>query len=528
MKDKFNDSKFSLLIFDDLERCQIPLEELLGYINSFVDSQELKVVIIANEDEINCNEKDKYKRIKEKIIGQTFEVVPDLKAAVQIFISDIKEQEVKEHLSNNIVLIEDLYIKSECKNLRTINKIILNFNRIFNSLPERAKNHSELIKDILEILIIFSMEIYQGDLVPSDISDLMTKLNEEYRLLVVIRNKGKEEANEQSTLKFKNMFDKYDPLIFTYSKFNILFPNLLWWKKFFKKGIVDESELKNLLPNSRYFQDENTPSWKKLERYYEYSDEEFNQLLDKLDSEYRQKNFENIEIVKCIVKLFFMFSNFGLYPKSKSNILNEAKNYIDFLKNQEKLNWNFTDNTSVYNTDAIENLPEYKEFDDYIKKCQTEVRESNIANEVIELLYIMENNIDDFCLMIKKNIPEVNFKKQYYNEPIFKYFDAQKFVDTICKIPNGKIYDLFYALQARYLDNNRTNIHSWGQNLVEEIDFLEETQNLLLEKIADKQGQLSSYLLKTSNEYYLNVTIYKIKEYKASLSLDNSNDETIV
>ena len=43
----------SILIFDDLERCKIPINDLLGYINQFVEHLNLKVIIVANEKEIN-------------------------------------------------------------------------------------------------------------------------------------------------------------------------------------------------------------------------------------------------------------------------------------------------------------------------------------------------------------------------------------------------------------------------------------------------------------------------------------------
>jgi KAP family P-loop domain len=48
----FKDADRSILIFDDLERCKIDLGNILGYINSFVEHQGLKVIIIANEDEL--------------------------------------------------------------------------------------------------------------------------------------------------------------------------------------------------------------------------------------------------------------------------------------------------------------------------------------------------------------------------------------------------------------------------------------------------------------------------------------------
>ncbi|MBS6678820.1 MAG: hypothetical protein KH330_13955 [Clostridiales bacterium] len=42
----------SILIFDDLERCDCPTNEILGYINSFVEHENMKVIIVANQKEI--------------------------------------------------------------------------------------------------------------------------------------------------------------------------------------------------------------------------------------------------------------------------------------------------------------------------------------------------------------------------------------------------------------------------------------------------------------------------------------------
>ena len=43
------DNKNVVLIFDDLERCNIEIKKLLAYINDYIEKQELKVTIIANE-----------------------------------------------------------------------------------------------------------------------------------------------------------------------------------------------------------------------------------------------------------------------------------------------------------------------------------------------------------------------------------------------------------------------------------------------------------------------------------------------
>ena len=42
----------NVIIFDDLERCGLDINEVLGYINNFIEHSDAAVIIVANEDEI--------------------------------------------------------------------------------------------------------------------------------------------------------------------------------------------------------------------------------------------------------------------------------------------------------------------------------------------------------------------------------------------------------------------------------------------------------------------------------------------
>lgn len=53
-----------LIIFDDLERCDISLNLLLGYMNQLVEHEKQKVIIVTNEEEINKRNLNKNKELK--------------------------------------------------------------------------------------------------------------------------------------------------------------------------------------------------------------------------------------------------------------------------------------------------------------------------------------------------------------------------------------------------------------------------------------------------------------------------------
>lgn len=90
-------TKDYILIFDDLERCSINTINLLGYVNYFVEHQSYKVILIANEEELEKTEK--YTLIKEKLIGKTFEFISDASSAYDSFLGELEnEKDIKEKI----------------------------------------------------------------------------------------------------------------------------------------------------------------------------------------------------------------------------------------------------------------------------------------------------------------------------------------------------------------------------------------------------------------------------------------------
>lgn len=131
VKEKIDD-KSVIIVFDDLERCQMNHVDVLGVINDYCENQKFHTIIVANQEKIvikqeksqinaeiefddfnqNSNNKEKYcaalkidapcktnlqkipyAEIKEKIIHRTIKYVPDYKAIVHAVIMNMKYQD---------------------------------------------------------------------------------------------------------------------------------------------------------------------------------------------------------------------------------------------------------------------------------------------------------------------------------------------------------------------------------------------------------------------------------------------------
>lgn len=511
LPDYLKNTDKSLLIFDDLERCNINISNLLGYINYFVEHQGLKVIIIANEDGLIKHDSDdlnkSYKAIKEKLIGKTFAVSLDFEGALENFITEVSNQYVREFLSDNTDLIQDLYNSAKYENLRNLRQIISDFERIFDVLPEKVKNRSEILQDILKTLMAFSIEIKRAAMQPKDIS----KLRDEYAS-VLSKNISSSQTTSsdinseqltpfQKVLKLYTLVDLYDP-----------FPNATWWETFFDKGILDKQELENSLPNSKYFQDENTPNWVRLWHYLNLADDEFEDLFKKVELEYTKREFTELGIIRHITGLFLVFSHVGLYEKSKKNILEESKLYIDYLRDDNKLDIHTLPYVSANDTFGGyaglgyqgKELEEYQEFCSYIDKARESASLQRMSNAAQDLLSIMQNDVWKFYKMVHiSNSPEQEY---YYEVPILKYVKSSDFVEKLLSMSFEDLKCVFWGLNKRY------KFDEINQKLFEELIWLKEVKALLLDEAHSRKGKLSGYHLELLIEKYLSKMIEKLEK----------------
>jgi KAP family P-loop domain len=140
-----------LLVFDDLERCSIPIHDLLGYINQLVEHGKLKAILIANEKEL-CPQatedslaKSDYYRIKEKLIGRTFEIVPEIAPALKHFIYDLPSNLICNLVKDNESKVTQIYESSNFKNLRLLRHSLWEFDRLSETLKPEIQENKPLL-----------------------------------------------------------------------------------------------------------------------------------------------------------------------------------------------------------------------------------------------------------------------------------------------------------------------------------------------------------------------------------------------
>lgn len=498
----------SILIFDELERCDIDLSKILGYINNFVEHKELKVIIVAEED-ILVSKNSEYKAIKEKLISQTFEVSPDFERALENFVQTVKASAIKTFLFENIKLIQDVYEKAQYKNLRTLNKIVSDLERIFEVLPQEAKNKPELLQDIFNLLMFFSIEIKRGEILTKDIGELGEKqlsikskqIRTDQRALDSTVSEDDARANS-----LERIFDRYAPGLNLYESV----PGIKWWQLFFDKGIIDAQELNNSVLNSKYFEDENTAPWIKLWHYSHLDDNDFEILLKTVELEYENKAFVDPGIVKHVTGLLLKFSDIEVYSKSKEDILRDAKLYIDSLKLKNYSHSSFEDIFGGYLGLAFqgENLEEFKEFCSYFEQDIELATDMDSLGQ--ELLVIMRGDTWKFRDIISENDSH-NWgmsERRYSQIPILKQIEQADFVNEFLLLNFKNKHVVGRTLTRRYKYND------FNKKLFEELDWLKSVRSLLLEEVDRRRGKITGHTLKLLIEQDFDQAIQRLEATK--------------
>jgi hypothetical protein len=178
---EFENTEEYILIFDDLERCSIPINDILGYINYFVEHQSYRVILIANENELKKD--DKYQKIKEKLIGKIFELVPNIDLAIESFIEEAKDAKIEQVFENHLDTIKEVYFQSKYNNLRLLRQTILDFKRFYNAVLIDYGNPN-FLKNIIRVYLFLSIENKYNEF---DISNL-----ENYYVNNILKEKDSE------------------------------------------------------------------------------------------------------------------------------------------------------------------------------------------------------------------------------------------------------------------------------------------------------------------------------------------------
>ena len=333
----FEDLDNKILIFDDLERTKIPIEEMFGYFNNLVEHQKVKVILVANEAELirkrrteekvvvdksgegsGKREKTDYELTREKLVGRKFKVHPDFGRCLDTFVNSIDSKSFQKICKENNAIIIKMFEASKCFNLRALKVTLYDLEQLTNKLDEQILSKTDLVSELVGNFVAFSLELKGGDLRESDV------LNWD-------NLRGIRKTDEEKSAKEK-FSDKYGV-----SAYGSLLLSPYLWHQVLIEGKYDKENISIWLRQSLYFDDENTPLWRKLWRYGDLTENEFEKLIQEASKEFIEEEIIEVGEVVHLTMILLEVADKGLLGDlSKSQILNRSKKLIGSCKGVRK------------------------------------------------------------------------------------------------------------------------------------------------------------------------------------------------
>ena len=321
IKQFLNKFKAKIYVFDDLERCEAPINKVLGYINQFVEHGSAKVIVLANENEIS-SDKD-YVRRREKLIGKTLQVKSVFGEAFRHFASTIDDAAARKFFEDNAADIATIYEQADLDNLRILQQTMWDFERFYLALsPEHVAN-KEAVATLLRLLFVLSFELKAARITEQDI------LTGRGMTAALMAQFEKEKPKRPIAIAG----DRY-PMVDTDD--NVLSNELL--VEYLVRGVVDADAIGRELKASRFFitvADEEP--WRTVWHWFERSDAEFDAALLKVESQFERREFVVGGEILHVLGLRLFLADQGILKLTRADVLAAGKQYIDALYSAKKL-----------------------------------------------------------------------------------------------------------------------------------------------------------------------------------------------
>ena len=510
-----------VLCFDDLERANVDVIDILGYINNFVEHDHIKTIIICNEKELSTklkssnlemktfiatyllDKEDKllttdkpmvekiedtienvfdkandYERIKEKLIGETFEYAPEFTYIINgLLIRYENNTDLIRFLRENTNLIVSTFIKSGTRNLRILKHALNDFKKVYDMVNKSYPNtNNRILQTMLIFTIAVSFEIKAGKVTKDKFVNIND--NEEYKSLVVSSRVFMD--NRQFYIKeFDNNYYYNFKTEYRFFKFiEIYVRTRIFDMKTFKKDMED---IVNTVDTDKL------PGYKRLltEEYWKISDDQFPKVISEVLESVKKGEIQLIDLLK-IYTYFTYFIKKGLIEYDIQTInsvflngMNISSITSDYCEDAEE---------QIKQLSIDENIPEMQEILTRFRDLNNQLKDKMYREKADGIFKNIPMKMEKFYDMFDKECMEI---------PIFKYSDPYQIFQRISCASNEDIVTIKEKLidrankNAKILLPELNNLYKLKQVVDDYIDNKAPSIKIVtLQDFAEALGQI--------------------------------------
>lgn len=524
----FNLKQNIVFCFDDLERASMDVHLILGFINNLVEHDNVKTIIIGNEEEIlnkaavnnqelknisstfllsvedkiikskapsvnrsfstdkdeekqtnqdliqQYNEKYygkriEYKLIKEKLIGKTLTFKTDIVMILESVLANYKNDDYCNFLHTNRGLIKEVFFKSQTNNFRLLQHALDDFEAIYVEFNQRFLNcDNSILLDMLHFMLAYSFDLKSGN---NDVANFKEIVDaSDYTSRLIISGMYKDNDEHKAVVRFNKKYFKHHLQVF----FKVI-------EMFAREGLLRKEMLVEEI--EKYINEverNRKPLYFLLlsNDYKELSDEDFISISNDTYTLMKNGDMTFYHYYYAFI-MYRKFSEAGLFPLSVDEMFNDFTEGLDKTLSKSS----YIDNDRLHRQIQlnVEEDTQIASIREKIISINRELRERLQKRLALDALKLLESH--DIGAFVDK------LDEQFTSKSFFCIADVVPLFESILTLSNQDLNTFVTSIMERY-DSNY-----YKQNYASDKVFFDELRMRINEYVVGKDITLKNHIL---------------------------------
>lgn len=450
------------LIFDDIERCGLKHVQLSGLINRFIEHQNKRVILIANTD--HHKEKVAFDDSREKLIGQTITLRPELGAAIAAFWIKIPNGQGRKILQDRQKLVVKTFEEAGHQNLRLLLRAMRDAAVTLNVLTSEMLGFDDSIDQLTATFLALHMAYHGGRLSKQDMH-----ARGRYRSLP-----GSQADKDKSAFDALCAVQEDHPDCNIDIQNNQILPVELGYALIVDGYASNDDIVKGLLSTHQFSTPSEQPDWVRLWNWAEETEEELASIITRLTERLDSAEITNPgEVLQLYAGAKFMarqnaigLNETGVAGYFRKYILNLAQDGKIPARvpstDREGRSYGYRDESGTcgYGGYAFEINEGDRRIIDLMKAQQDEALARKMPEYASDLMGELSTDFLSFLDRFEHTSTGANFS----GTPIFHYLDVESAVESFFKLfgkDKGEAQEFLKLLGKRRSEHRKELQEEW-------------------------------------------------------------------
>lgn len=437
-----------VLIFDDLERCKIKPADVLGAINTYLEHKGFQVILIADDEKLP----ESFKELKEKLVGQTLRIDPNVDAAWPAFGTSSQDDGCKGLVETYGQLILQVFSRSKCQSLRVLRHVKDDVARLSETLTDTHRAHDAAMRRLVALFVALNIEVRMGMLGEMHLSRRKAL---SYAAYTIVSGHGWDKKqfdfDESVARDYGAADEKYAEIDLSdhFVPDEVLVDMLV-------HGRYEAEKVQACLNASPYFtKAEDLPPWRVVMDWQRQDDDVVEAARVRMAEQFDAREVTESGEMLHMFALRLMLVEDGIMPGTQDQEVENCKAYIDDLEAEGRLpaagiNGLWTDDFVRSHGGLVYWKSESKLVDDLrdtLIEARERVLEQRYPTIAADLMALMATDAHKFfdAVCHGGDGPSV-----YANHPVFAGVETEAFVHAWLTAPKKNWVRISDALSDRY------------------------------------------------------------------------------